>query len=231
MKRTHLSIVLIMLFSVSTLSSYAQKKENRVVGSFTSIGFAISGELYLTQGSPQKVVVEGDEADLEKLVTEVKDGALKIKCKPSNNKLKSTVKVWVTVPEINSLAVAGSGKVIAEGEISSDDFDLSVSGSGKINFANLNVDEIEIAISGSGDIMLAGGADAAEISISGSGDVEATGFEIERCDISISGSGSCRVNVVEELEAAISGSGKVYYKGRPKVNAHTSGSGKVESID
>ncbi len=231
MKRTHLSLVLIILFSMSMLSSYAQKKEDRDVGSFTSIGFAISGELYLTQGSPQKVVIEGDEADLEKLVTEVKDGTLKIKCKPSNTKLKSTVKVWVTVPEINSLAVAGSGKVIAEGEISSDDFDLSVSGSGKIKFANLVTDDLEIAISGSGNVMLAGEADRAEISISGSGDVEATGFEIERCEIAISGSGSCKVKVVEELEAAISGSGKVYYKGRPKVNAHSSGSGRVESID
>lgn len=220
-----------MLFTVAVISSYAQKKEDRDVGSFTSIGFAISGELYLTQGSPQKVVVEGDEADLEKLITEVKDGALKIKCKPSNTKFKSTVKVWVTVPEIEGLAVAGSGKVIAEGEIKSDDFDLAVSGSGKINFANLNVDDLELAISGSGDIMLAGGADRAEIAISGSGDVEATGFEIERCEIAISGSGSCKVNVVEELEASISGSGKVYYKGRPKIDAHTSGSGSVESLE
>ena len=231
MKKTHLALALVMLFTVSIVSSYAQKKEDRNVGSFTNIGFAISGELYLTQGSPQKVVLEGDEADLEKIITEVKDGSLKIKCKQSNTKFKSTVKVWITVPEIDGLALAGSGKVVAEGAISADHFDLAVSGSGKINFANLTVDDLERAISGSGDIMLAGGADYAEIAISGSGDIEAEGFEVDRCEIAISGSGSCKVNVVEELEAAISGSGKVFYKGRPKVDAHTSGSGSVKSID
>jgi hypothetical protein len=177
------------------------------------------------------VVVEGSEQDLEKLITEVKNGALKIKFQSSSHKSKTTIKVWVTAPEINGVAVAGSGKVIAEGKISSDDFDLAVSGSGDIKFASLEADALEIAISGSGNIDMTGGADRAEISISGSGDVEAEGFEIEYCEIAISGSGSCRVNVVEELEAAISGSGKVYYKGRPKVDAHTSGSGKIESID
>jgi hypothetical protein len=220
-----------MLFSVSVLTSFAQKKEERDVGSFTAVGFAISGELYLTQGSPQKVVVEGDEADLEKLVTEVKNGVLKIKFKPKVNRTKSTIKVWVTAPEINSLAVSGSGKVLAEGEISADDFSLAVSGSGKIKFADLQTDDLDIAISGSGDIILAGGADRGEIAISGSGDIEAENFEIEYLEVAISGSGSCKVNVTEELDAAISGSGKVYYKGRPKIDAHTSGSGKIESID
>jgi len=231
MKKTHLSLALVMLFTLSIISSYAQKKEDRDVGSFTTIGFAISGELHLTQGSPQKVVVEGDAADLEKLVTKVENGVLKIKFKPKVNKIKSTVKIWVTAPEINGVAVAGSGKVFAEGEISADDFSLAVSGSGKIKFANLEADKLEIAISGSGDIVMAGGADKAGIAISGSGDVSAEGFEIEYCDISISGSGTCKVNVVEELDASISGSGKVYYKGRPVIDAHTSGSGKIESID
>jgi len=220
-----------LLFTVSIISSYAQKKEDRDVGNFTSVGFAISGELYLTQGSPVKVVVEGDPADLEKLITEVANGVLKIKFKPKVNRTKSTVKVWVTAPEINGVAVAGSGKVVADGKISADNFSLAVSGSGKINFANLEADKLDIAISGSGDIIMAGSADKTDIAISGSGDIEAEGFEIDYCEIAISGSGSCKVNVTEDLDAAISGSGKVYYKGRPKVDAHTSGSGKIESID
>ena len=216
---------------MSVVSSYAQKKEERDVGSFTSVGFAISGELYLTQGSPQKVVIEGNEADLEKVVTEVKNGTLKIKLKPSSHRTKSTIKVWVTAPEINGVAVSGSGKVVADGEISSDDFDLAVSGSGDIKFAKLVTDELEIAISGSGDVVMAGGADRANIAISGSGDIDAESFEIEYLEVAISGSGSCRVNVAEDLDASISGSGRVYYKGRPKIDAHTSGSGSIKSID
>jgi hypothetical protein len=231
MKKTLLSLSLTILFSLAVISSYAQKTEKRDVGNFTSVGLAISGELYLTQGSSFEVTLEGSEADLEHILTEVEGKTLKIKLTPKSYRTKGNVIVRVSLPEIEGLAVAGSGKVFAKGEINSDDLEIAVSGSGEVTMDNLIVDDLELAISGSGDVFLAGGADDAEIAISGSGDVKAEKFEIERCEIAISGSGSCRVNVEEDLEASISGSGKVYYRGNAKVDAHVSGSGKVESID
>ena len=52
---------LFSIFLVSaTLIAFGQEKEERDVSSFTDVSLGISGDLYITQGSPQKVVVQAE---------------------------------------------------------------------------------------------------------------------------------------------------------------------------
>jgi len=231
MKNKHVFIITAVLFLFGTAQAFAQKKEVRDVESFTSIGMSVHGDLYLKQGSPQKVEIEADEKTLERVVTVVKDGKLKIKFDKPGFSSKSNIKIWVTVPEIEGLYMAGSGNIIAEDEIQSDEMEISVSGSGNMKIKQLTSDEVSMAVSGSGDITIGGTGDEMDVSISGSGKVDAEQLKVEECSVAVSGSGNCTVNVSKELEAAISGSGKVYYAGNPQVNAKVSGSGKVQSLD
>ena len=159
MKKKSLTILVASIFLLAAISVSAQKKEERTVDKFSSIGMGIHGDVYLTQGSPQKLVLEGDEDILEKVVTEVRDDMLKIKFSVPNVRTKSPVKIWITVSEINGLYLSGSGSINAETAIKSDEMELKVSGSGKINIENLSCDEVDAAISGSGDIKLGGSAD------------------------------------------------------------------------
>ena len=50
------SLFSIILISV-TLIAFSQGKEERDVSSFTGVSLGISGDFYLTQGSPHKVVI------------------------------------------------------------------------------------------------------------------------------------------------------------------------------
>jgi len=231
MKKKSLTILVASIFLLAAISVSAQKKEERTVDKFSSIGMGIHGDVYLTQGSPQKLVLEGDEDILEKVVTEVRDDMLKIKFSVPNVRTKSPVKIWITVSEINGLYLSGSGSINAETAIKSDEMELKVSGSGKINIENLSCDEVDAAISGSGDIKLGGSADEFELAISGSGSCMADKFRVEEAGIRISGSGSCKIDAVKDLEAAISGSGSVYYAGNPTIDASVSGSGKVRKME
>ena len=208
----------------------AFQREKRDVAPFDEISFSTSGELHIKQGSTQSVEVEGDEDDLERLITEVNGDRLIIKTEGWKSFNMGHIKVYVTVTELEALQISGSGEVYGEGIIHGKDIDLGISGSGDLEMY-VEVEELEIRISGSGDIELAGSAQEMDLRISGSGEIDAEEMTVNVVDAHISGSGSCSVTVNEAIDASISGSGTIYYKGNPKhINSHSSGSGKVKKL-
>jgi hypothetical protein len=209
------------------------KKETREVEKFSSIGLSVSADLILVQGTPQKVVLEGNAEDLEKIITELDGSSLEIKHKHDFSRI-GKIKIYITVKDIEGLSVSGSGSITSDGPVKSDRLALAVSGSGTITLTDLTANSISSAVSGSGTIHMSGKnakVDKQNIAISGSGDVFAEDLETRIVKVGISGSGSCKVFASEKLEAGVSGSGKVYYKGKAVVDAAVSGSGKVRTIE
>lgn len=245
MKNYKLTSILIALLFVATAfncntyssnedysGSKETRKETRKVDNFSAIGLSVSADVYVTQGSPQKVELEGDAADLEKIITEVDGNTLKIKTERGTWHV-GKVKAYITVENINSLHVSGSGSIYIDNSLECADLSLAVSGSGSVNIKGLKANTINSAISGSGEVHLSGNgkvADSQSISISGSGDLYAEGLETRDADVHVSGSGGCKLFVSGSLNASVSGSGDVYYKGDPTVKAHVSGSGKVRKM-
>ncbi|HLF33547.1 MAG TPA: head GIN domain-containing protein [Cyclobacteriaceae bacterium] len=248
-KRLLYSFLAVFAFVFS--QAYAQK-ETRKVEDFTRISFGIPADLYLKQGSGQEVLIEGDEEDLENIITEVVNNQLRVRTRDNNWFWDDMgeVTVYITVPVIEEVSLGGSGKIMSSGQIKSDNLKLSVSGSGKMEMLvdshalelgvsgsgrmelEVNTGDIDEDISGSGSISLRGSANNANLSISGSGKLEATDLSVKSYDISISGSGRSNIAVSEAITARISGSGNVYYKGQPdKVISKVSGSGNVRKMD
>ena len=220
-------ISIFLFVSAFTLNA---KKQDRNVKDFDKISFSISGDLYVTQGSTYSVQIEASDKDLEKLVTEVDGNTLKIKTKPGSWKLKD-VKVWVTTPNLSAIYLSGSGNAIAGKTIKSEKMKLSVSGSGDIQFKDLQVSKANVSIAGSGDVELSGKCtDDLKISVAGSGNVKAADFEADNVEVDISGSGSAKVFAIDKLESDIVGSGSVYYKGKPLIDANTVGSGSTKAL-
>jgi hypothetical protein len=212
----------------------AQQREVRKVSGFTGIGLSIAADIYISQAAEYKVEIEADADYLEKIETVVEGDILKIKNKDhfSFEFHSKKVKVYISMPQISSISISGSGDILAETAIKSDDLKIKISGSGNIKIENLSVRKLDLGISGSGDILLAGTdvAESASYSISGSGDIKNENLQCKKVEIHVSGSGDVRVWAVDELLAKVSGSGDVYYKGRPLVDAKTSGSGGIHSI-
>lgn len=236
MKSNYLTIrvlVLTFLFSgiLFTSNLSAQQQEERSVKGFNKISISISADLILTQGKDYKLVIEAKEkSDLEKVVTEVDGNNLKIKSKPGSWKINK-VKVYVTLPELKALAISGSSDVKAENTMTTNELSIAISGSGDVQFADLQTNDLNIAISGSGDVTMAGQAKSSvQISTSGSGDVDVEKLEAKNVNVAISGSGDARVFATETLNCKVSGSGDVYYKGGAQVNAKSTGSGSITSM-
>lgn len=233
MKRGITLSVFIVALTVATGFADGQSivKETRDLAGFTKVSFGVAGDLYINFGNEFKVSLEGEQALLDDIVTEVSGGKLVIKKENWRLNMNKKVTVYITMPVIKGLGVSGSGKATIKDAVKTDNLDLSVSGSGKLFTGDIAATDLNCNISGSGDIIIGGNGNvpSADISISGSGNFNGEPLKIGSADISISGSGNCTCNVTKSLKASVSGSGNVTYLGNPKIDARVSGSGRVRS--
>lgn len=195
------------------------------VSDFDGIELPISADVFITQGPVQEVVVEGKSNIIDELERDVHNGIWRIEFDRCVRDIGS-MRVFITMPNLTSLRISGSGDIISENVFAIDDLELDIPGSGNIDLA-IEADDIDGDISGSGRILLEGTADQAKYRISGSGDVRTFALACHTADISISGSGDCEVFVSDFLKVRISGSGDVFFKGDPGLDVNITGSGNV----
>lgn len=228
---------ILFIFSILGGIAAGQQKETRDLKGFSRVSFGIAGNLKIKIGPEFSVVLDGTKSDLEDIITEIKDDRLIIRNEDRwrfNFNFNERVDVYITMPALSGLGVSGSGNVeILDQVKNADELDLSVSGSGKLTTAGLDVDYLKCGISGSGNILIGseGKADKGKISISGSGNYHGEKMEIDHLEVGVSGSGNCVCKAGDSLKAGISGSGNVTYHGNPKIDARVSGSGHVRSAD
>jgi hypothetical protein len=220
-------------FSSQPCNNKEPKKEVRNLGAFSEIDLSTAADIKLSQGTPQKFEIEGPTCDLENIVTNVNGSKLSIE---NEHNLKwgnrNKVVIYITVQDINSLSISGSGSIIAQTPVNTTDLRLNISGSGSIVISNLKAINTRSSIAGSGSIELAGTEkmDKHKIDIAGSGDIKAKDIPTSLAEVDIAGSGNCYLNVLEKLKASIAGSGDIYYLGRPAIESSTAGSGKIKSL-
>jgi hypothetical protein len=213
----------------------AQKRETRDVSTFTKISFRTPGKVYVKQGSPQKVEIEGKAEALEKIKTKVDGDRLIIG--PEGKWFDwswfgddDQVTVYITVANISGLSVSGSGDLIAQTKITANELDLNVSGSGSLE-AEIEAGEVSADVSGSGDLSVKGKCKSFSSDVSGSGDVKLTVAIAGGADFDISGSGKIEASgTAQTVKAEITGSGKIYASNleTDKCKVVISGSGDVE---
>lgn len=214
----------------------AQTRETREVGTFTEISYRISGKLYLRQGSPQKVELEGDRETLSETETYLKGNRLVIGNRDNTHWFswgsdRNKVNVYVTVENLDGIYVSGSGDLLAETTITATDLDLKVSGSGTME---LQVDlsgDLEADISGSGDLKVKGNCRDLNSQVSGSGRLYVANSIDGTAKFGLSGSGKVlAAGKARLVKANVSGSGKVLAEGleTDRCEVNISGSGDVE---
>ena len=195
------------------------------VAPFEGIELPISGDVFLTQGPEQKVIVEGKDNIIDEIELDVQNGIWKIEFNRCVRDI-DLLRVFITVPDLTRIRVSGSGDVVSENTFVIQDLEIDIPGSGNVDLS-LDADDLDIDIPGSGRLTLEGLADETKYRISGSGDVHAFNLECRVADISVPGSGDLEVFVTELLKVRISGSGDVFYRGDPALDISITGSGDV----
>ncbi len=239
MRKIKLLIVTILISGtlLAQTTFHDADAEVRTVSSFHGVSVAGNIDLYLTQGNEESVAISATEQKWKnQIIIEVKDGILHIYWRNTgairidwkNNPKKLTA--YVSVKNIDYLALSGSGYISVSGKIKTDKLKLSLSGSGDVK-GTIDADDLSVGISGSGNVDLSGNSDKTSFSISGSGDIGSYDLVTNYCDVKISGSGGVKATVQKEVSASVSGSGDISIKGDANLkNFNASGSGKFKRV-
>jgi hypothetical protein len=181
--------------------------QQREVSGFKGIALSVPGRLEIVQGPAEGVTLAADDNVVPEIETVVERGVLHIRFRRSTGVTTRTrISIMVKARSIESIAVAGSGDVIAMA---------------------LDSPELTVRVAGSGDVKVGGRAESLLVRISGSGDVDAGRFDTQRAKVSVAGSGDATVWARKSLEVSVSGSGDVRYFGDPEVRRKIAGSGSV----
>ncbi|MBL0141249.1 MAG: DUF2807 domain-containing protein [Betaproteobacteria bacterium] len=216
--------------STSITASGKVVTESRPAKGYTGIGVSVPGTVVLRQGPSESVTLDADDNLMPEIETAVERGSLKIRFKrPLDISGKSTIRILVTGPAFDSLAVSGSADVVSEA-LKARSLEVAIAGSGDVKIARLDVDTLRLSIAGSGDFQAAGRAGELSATIAGSGDIGAGRLECRRVSVSIAGSGDATFWARESLDATIMGSGDVRYHGDPAVTRKIAGSGSLKRL-
>jgi len=206
------------------------KTDERSVGSFKSVSSHGSFNVYVSSGD-QSLKIEAEENLLPYIETYVEGSVLHVQEK-DNYWLRPgrEVKIFVSLPDFESISSYGSGDIISQSKISnSSKLALTVNGSANIK-VDVDAPEIDAETNGSGNIDLKGSAKTWAGEIRGSGNIRAMDLKSEDATIKIYGSGNADVFADSRLDVHVAGSGDVNYKGNAQVSSSIAGSGRVKKL-
>lgn len=243
MKKTYSPVAALLLIAfmfVQTIQVEAQRKvrgngnvttEEHKVGSFSELFLDGVCNIYIDQGSEEKVVVEADENLHEYIYVDHSDNRLEIDMKSRINiRTRSKLNIYVTVKNIDKLRIMGIGNVKTKGTLKLDDLKVKVTGVGNVEL-DLEANSLDAELNSVGNITLAGSINEAEISNKGVGKLDAYDLKLNKLDLNVSGVGKTEVYVEKEIAVRSTGVGNVHVRGDAVITElHSSGVGKVKKM-
>ena len=205
--------------------------ENRTTADYEKIAVGGSFDVTLIDGEEGQLTIKIEDNLKQYLITEVKDGTLKVQWKKGVNVYtKKDVTITIPFEQINAVSLAGSGNITTKKTISSHDLVLKVAGSGDLDL-DVKASDLTAKIAGSGDIRINGVTTNMTCKIAGSGDFDGYNLTTRDAEVKIAGSGKVKATINGKVNAKIVGSGDVYYKGTGTTeNVKVAGSGSVTKM-
>ena len=233
-----------LTYSFLLIASFATAqvtKKTIEVPEFKSIYVNSNYSVYLKQTNKQEVVVEALTEIFSATEVKVENGILMINierkpespnkslwAKIDDIKLNPTMKVYISMKNINELQVNGNGKIISENSISADNLLLSVAGNGSMDL-DIKGNTVKAEVTGNGNMNLRGYASNIDALVSGPGTFNGFNCPLDNAKVKVSGSGICQLNVTQTMDALVLGNGQVKHKGNTKnTTKKVYGSGAVE---
>jgi len=201
--------------------------EDREISSdFDAIKVQQGINLYLTQGNSTELNVEADENILDLLLTEVKNGELKVYFEKNVYRAKER-NVYLTTKEISKIRTSSGASVKSENTLQSTTLDLDSSSGSSIKI-HVNATEVTSECSSGADIDIFGKAETFSAKASSGSSIDADKLEAIDVYARVSSGASIDVNVTGNLTAKASSGGDIDFEGNPAhVNKDTSSGGSV----
>jgi len=236
--KTNINKILLLLLTVFMFNacntdceegSGKQITENRNLTDFEKIEISGAIKLEIIQDSSLGMQIIADDNILPELKTTVSGGVLEIGLE-GNYCNTGEIRIILHSKSLKAIAVSGASEIISNTLISSNEFELALSGSSEISLI-LNTGNLVTKSSGSSTINLVGQARKHDVDMSGSTELNAFDFVVNEYILESSGASNCKINALTSLSTNTSGTSEIVYKGNPKyIKSDKSGVATIEKF-
>jgi len=201
-------------------------EEVRQVAEFDQIDVSRGMNVYVSQGSPAKVVVIADNNLHEVIETKVEGGVLKVYVN-ENIRWAKEKKVMVTVEKLAGVHTSSGSNAWSQNQIMSENLELKASSGANITM-DVNAKYLKADCSSGANIKISGLAKDADLETSSGANLKGEELKAENCKMKASSGGNVSSTVNGRLEAKASSGGNVAYYGEPtETDVNTSSGGNI----
>mgnify|MGYP002344511878 CR=1 FL=1 len=198
-------------------------EEVRQVGQFDQIDVSRGMNVYITQGTPQKVVVIADNNLHEIIETRVEGHTLKVYVN-ENIRWAKEKKVMVTVEKLTGVKTSSGSNAWSQNQIMAEDLELKASSGANLTL-DVNTKSLRADCSSGSNLKLSGLAKEAELEASSGANLIGNELKVDDCRMKTSSGANVSATVNERLDAHASSGGNVVYYGEPKSTEVSTSSG------
>ena len=228
-----IALMLLTVAFTAVQAGNSKKTEIRKVKNFNAVHVSAGIDLYLKMGETEEVKIVADDGIIDDILTEVKDGTLRIYMKRGNffNFFNfgstSSRKVYVTVTDLKSIDASSGSDVKSENTLKGDVLKVN-SSSGSDVVLDVVYKDVSLDASSGADIKMSGKAKTVRASASSGSDINARNLEAVIGHANASSGADVVVHATGEIYANASSGGDVSYYGNPSVkNIDESSGGDV----
>lgn len=233
--------ILTLLLITTLFSSCAVDMFNRVNGNrnvvtedrstkedFTKIKVSTGLELYISQGSKNKITVEADENLQDIIITEVKDGVLKIYSEKNIWRSKAR-KVYVTIKNLDAIAATSGSDVYTNERLKVNDLNISATSGADITIS-VDANTVETSATSGSDIEISGVSNNHISKATSGASIDAYQLRSRNVTAKVTSGADINVYASESIVAKATSGGGIDFKGSPKkVDKKTSSGGSVSA--
>ncbi len=235
MKKLFLALIAFSSFAASAQNDAVINDANaqkRTLGSsFTAISVSDGIDLYLSQGEESVAVSASEGKYLDRFITEVVNGTLKIYYNDKGiswSSDKRKLKAYVSFKTLEKLRASAGSDVTAKSSLELGNLEMDFSSGSSFN-GKLNAKQLNIEQSSGSAISISGKADKISVSVSSGADFKGYDLAVDYCDAKASSGAEVHITINKELNAKASSGGGIRYKGEALIrDISISGGGMVK---
>ena len=206
-------------------------REPRALVGVDRVVLATAGDLEITQGSDESLIVEAEPRVLQRITTRVDGTTLTIDTNGRGFVTREPVRFVLRVKRLEAIESVASGSVHV-GTLNTDQMRISLNGATDIRIDALTARTLTVDASGAGSIAIdAGRVEHASLHIKGSVEYAAPRMHAREATIDVDGSADVTTAVDKSLSVTVRGAARVAYSGNPKLVERIEGAGVVEQRD
>ncbi len=233
--------LLSILFLATLLSSCNVDMFNRINGNknvvienrkanedFTKIKVSTGLDLYLVQGERPKIRVEADENLQDIIITEIKNGVLKVYSEKNIWKAKSR-KVYVTLKTLDGISATSGSDVYSQNTLQVNDIAVSATSGANIRIS-LDASSVKSSATSGSDIELTGVSNQHTSSATSGASIDAYDLHSKNVNVKVSSGADINIHASESIDARATSGGDIDFKGSPvKINKESNSGGSISA--